>query len=312
MTTLSEYLQHQQTDEELQNLILHTLQACQSIANLLRSNPDNIHGKAIFTNSSGETQQKLDIIANDLIKKELIQHQCVFALSSEEENQAIAVNKEANYTISFDPLDGSYNVGVNINVGTIFSILPKNKDIQHSLLQEGNKQVAAGFTVYGASTTLVLAVRRQHISQCVICCFEPKAQTWVIKQYNPSIPQKKQELSANVANYYQWSTSIQNYVQSCINNQGYSFRYVGSMVVDINRIVHIGGVFLYPESIQTGKGKLRLLYEANPMAMIIESCNGIASNGQQAIMNIPPKSIHERTGVLLGSTQEIQKILTNE
>jgi len=266
-------------------------------------------------NVQGEQQQKLDVYANQALLHCLGLRDSVAALVSEEDEEPVTFNRSVEtgkYIIVFDPLDGSSNIDVNVNVGTIFSVLRRlpsdTTDLQASILQHGYTQVAAGYVVYGPSTVLVYTTGHGVHGFTL----DPTIGAFVLTNENMKMPEQGNYYSVNEANAATWPDEYREYVGKLRSGglgRQYSSRYIGSLVADFHRTLLKGGVFLYPPTKDQPGGKLRLLYEANPLAFIAEQAGGMASNGQQRILDIKPDGIHQRTPFIVGSKREMESLL---
>jgi fructose-1,6-bisphosphatase I len=266
-------------------------------------------------NVQGEEQQKLDVYANNALLHCLGARDSVAALVSEEDEEPVIINgdpESGKYIIVFDPLDGSSNIDVNVNVGTIFSIL-KRMDTEHgdlnaSILQPGYKQVAAGYVVYGPSTVLVYTVGNGVHGFTL----DPTIGAFVLTNEQMMMPEQGPYYSTNESNADTWPAEYREYIamllRGDLNGQAYSSRYIGSLVADFHRTLLKGGVFLYPPTMKAPKGKLRLLYEANPLAFIAEQAGGMAVNGPTRILDLQPTGIHQRTPFIVGSKREVEAL----
>jgi len=269
------------------------------------------------SNIHGEKVKKLDMFAHDMLIKAMDHggHFCVMA--SEEEEDIIHIPspyKVGKYVLLFDPLDGSSNIDVNISIGTIFSIYkrvspPGKPGTVDDVLQQGMHQIAAGYVVYGSSTILVYTTGHGVHGFTL----DPSFGEFLLSHENVRIPKKSKIYSINEGNYKYWHPGLKKYIkylqeEDKSTERPYSSRYVGSMVADIHRSLLYGGIFMYPADSRSPKGKLRLMYECNPMAYIIESAGGRASNGKQRILEIKPTSIHERTPVFIGSEYDVKMV----
>lgn len=267
----------------------------------------DILGKAGKTNIQGEEVQKLDELANQLMIEYLSVSGEFFALASEELDQPIfpEEGKDAKYIIAFDPLDGSSNIDVNVNIGTIFSIHKRvNSDIS-DFLQEGYKQVAAGYIIYGSSTMFVLSTGNG-VNGFTL---DPSVGMFLLSHPNMKIPEKGKIYSFNESNIKKWQPqSLVNFVEA-LKEEGYTSRYIGSMVADVHRTLIKGGIFAYPADTKNKNGKLRLLYEASPMAFLTVQAGGMATTGYEEILSIKPEDIHQRVPVFLGGKKEIQQMI---
>jgi fructose-1,6-bisphosphatase I len=265
-------------------------------------------------NVQGEQQQKLDVYANQALLHCLGLRDSVAALVSEEDEQPVTFNRDAEtgrYIIVFDPLDGSSNIDVNVNVGTIFSVLRRMPaelgTLEESILQQGFRQVAAGYVVYGPSTVLVYTTGNGVHGFTL----DPKIGAFVLSHERMRMPEQGSYYSTNEANAAGWPEEYRNYV-ALLRDGGlgktYSSRYIGSLVADFHRTLLKGGVFLYPPTEKQPKGKLRLLYEANPLSFIAEQAGGVATNGVGRILDIRPEGIHQRTPLCVGSRREMEAL----
>jgi fructose-1,6-bisphosphatase I len=280
-------------------------------AKVRRARLENVLGAAGVQNVQGEQQQKLDVIANEVLLATLGGRQGVAIVASEENEEPVILREdkdgERRYCVLFDPLDGSSNLDVCGGVGTIFSILRHDrraKDAQTSLLQPGAQQVAAGYVLYGPSTVFVLTVG-QGVDIFVL---DPSVGAFMLVERGIRTPKANKSYSVNEGNRRTFPEGYQKYLDWA-QDRGYSSRYVGSMVADVHRILLKGGVFMYPPTKKAPSGKLRLMYEANPMAMIIEQAGGkaLAAPGQR-ILDVAPTDIHQRTPVILGSAEEVDYV----
>jgi fructose-1,6-bisphosphatase I len=267
------------------------------------------------TNVQGEQQQKLDVFANQALLHCLGLRDSVAALVSEEDEEPVTFDRSVEtgkYIIVFDPLDGSSNIDVNVNVGTIFSVLRRlpstDGDLQASILQPGYAQVAAGYVDYGPSTVLVYTTGHGVHGFTL----DPTIGAFVLTNENMKMPEQGSYYSVNEANAATWPDKYREYVGKLRSGglgRQYSSRYIGSLVADFHRTLLKGGVFLYPPTNDQPGGKLRLLYEANPLAFIAEQAGGMASNGQSRILDIKPEAIHQRTPFMVGSKSEMEALL---
>ena len=264
-------------------------------------------------NVQGEVQQKLDVYANEALLHTLGARDSVAALVSEENEEPIIINgdpESGKYIIIFDPLDGSSNIDVNVNVGTIFSIHKRQpgQDLETAVLQPGYKQVAAGYVVYGPSTVLVYTAGNGVHGFTL----DPTIGAFVLTDDHMTMPQQGPYYSTNEANETSWPKPYQEFVNRMrrgeLGGKTYSSRYIGSLVADFHRTLLKGGVFLYPPTAKTPNGKLRLLYEANPLSFIAEQAGGAAVNGPDRVLEIQPESIHQRTPFVVGSRREVETL----
>ncbi|MCC7546617.1 MAG: class 1 fructose-bisphosphatase [Burkholderiales bacterium] len=280
-------------------------------ARVRRARLEDVLGVAGAENVQGEEQQKLDVIANEILLRTLGGREGVAIVASEENEEPVILRDdpdgERRYCVLFDPLDGSSNLDVCGGVGTIFSILRHDRrarDAHGSLLQKGSQQVAAGYVLYGSSTVFVLTVGNG-VDMFVL---DPEVGAYMLVERGIRTPAASRSYSVNEGNRGSFPEGYQRYLDWA-QGHGYSSRYIGSMVADVHRILLKGGVFMYPPTAKAPKGKLRLMYEANPMAMLIEQAGGkaFAAPGQR-ILDVQPEDIHQRTAVILGSPDEVDHV----
>ena len=286
-----------------------TLSAKIIASKIRRARIEDVLGSMDSTNTSGDVQQKLDVIANETLLRCLGSRAGVALLASEERAHPTILRTDADqpYCILFDPLDGSSNLDSCVSVGTIFSILrhdPSANPVELSLLQRGTEQVAAGYILYGSSCVFVLTTGRG-VNLFVL---EPAVGAFVLVEENLRIPDAGKSYSVNEAYVTQFPKGYRRYLDWA-HEHGYSSRYIGTMVADVHRILVQGGVFMYPPTRNAPEGKLRLMYEANPMAMIVEQAGGKAHAGAQRIMEVEPKALHQRTPVIMGSATEVDRVV---
>jgi len=314
-TTLAQWLDAAVTQQgvapKLAGTITTVAAACVEIAAVLRVAPiAGQTGLAGATNVQGEAQKELDVISNDIFIKHLRQNADISILVSEELDEALHMQNQGAYAIACDPLDGSSNLDVNVTVGTIFSVLAINP-ANPELLQAGTRQLAAGYAAYGPSTSLVLSFGKS------VCVFTLDANgVFVLSADAVRVPAASGEYAINTARERFWDAATRAYVAENVAGETgpagkrYNMRWIGSMVGDIHRILMRGGIFMYPlDSETTAKGgRLRLLYEANPMGFIIEAAGGGATTGRGRILDVPPQDIHQRIPVILGSAEEVARV----
>jgi fructose-1,6-bisphosphatase I len=308
MTTLSDWLAAQTVDPQLASVVATMAAASVDIAAVLRAAPiSGQTGLAGHTNVQGEAQKELDIVSNDIVLKHLRENLAVSILVSEELDEAVHFENQGRYMVATDPLDGSSNLDVNVTVGTIFSVL----DADSGLLQPGTAQLAAGYAAYGPATSLVLTFGT---STAVFTL--DAAGVWVLTADGVRVPTASAEYAINTARERFWDAATRGYVAENVAGETgpagkrHNMRWVGSMVADIHRILMRGGIFLYPldsETVTKG-GRLRLLYEANPMALLIEAAGGKSTTGTQRILDVVPTGIHQRVPVILGSAEEVARV----
>jgi len=318
ITTLqSHILEHgfdQPDDGETLSWILSALSISAKIiaAEVRRARLADVLGEVGTANVQGETQQKLDVISNEVLLRTLGRREGVAIVASEENEEPVIIRNDRRgprrYCVLFDPLDGSSNLDVCGAVGTIFSIVRQDRRSQNpeaSLLQRGSEQVAAGYVLYGSSTVFTVTLGRG-VDMFVL---DPSIGAFVRVAQNLRIPKASKSYSVNEGNRLSFPEGYQRYLHFA-QEQGYSARYVGTMVADVHRILLKGGVFMYPPTQKAPGGKLRLLYEANPMAMVIEQAGGkaYAAPGTR-ILDIKPDDIHQRVPVVLGSPDEVDRVM---
>jgi len=315
---LNDYLQQQQQIHDLPPNLTATLlsisEACLQINQAVRLGAlDNILGSARTGNIQGEEQKKLDVISNQILINTLCAQSAVAGLASEEEDTFVSANSNGQYLVLFDPLDGSSNIDVNISIGTIFSVLPKpvGELTTASFLQSGRQQLASGYVLYGPQTILVLTVKHG------IAMFTlNKNNQFQLTQENTQIPVQTAEFAINMSNQRHWQAPMQEYIAELLagktgtRGKDYNMRWVASMVAEVHRILIRGGIFTYPQDQRdpSKPGKLRLMYEANPMSLLIEQAGGVATNTRENILDIQPDQLHQRVAVVLGSKAEVDYI----
>jgi len=319
MQSLASFLDEKNTQSSISHIIQELMTACVEISSQVqRGALCGVLGSAEQENVQGETQKLLDVISNDVIKDKLATIPEVKGLASEEEPLPVACNEGGDYLVLFDPLDGSSNIDVNVTVGTIFSILkcPEGSDAAEEAcyLQDGNQQVAAGYVLYGPSTLLVFTTGEGVHSFSL----NPENNEFVLVRENIQIPQDTKEFAINMSNQRFWLPPMQNYVNDLLQGEEgplgkrYNMRWIASMVAEIHRILTRGGIFMYPydEREPSKPGKLRLMYEGNPMSMLVEQAGGKASTSTQDIMNVEPTAIHQRVSVIMGSANEVDNAVS--
>ena len=281
-------------------------------AKVRRAGLGDLLGDAGATNVQGETQQKLDVFSNQVMLHYLGLRDSVGILASEENEKPFFLKQsaDAKYIVIFDPLDGSSNIDVNVSVGTTFSILrrpndPHERDDALDLLQPGYKQVAAGYVLYGSSTMLVYSAG-DGVHGFTL---DPAVGAYILSHENIRMPEQGKWYSVNEAHLDSFPPAYQNYVAGLRSGKlgkKYASRYIGSMVADVHRTLLKGGVFLYPPTADNPRGKLRLMYEANPIAFLMEQAGGKALCGRQRVLEMQPESIHQRTAIVCGGKREMQ------
>lgn len=274
------------------------------------------YGIAGETNVQGEVVKKLDVLSNDMFINMLQSSYTTCLLVSEENENVIEIepDKQGKYVVCFDPLDGSSNIDCLVSIGSIFAVYRKTTDDAPNVkdaLQPGRKLVAAGYTLYGSATMFVLALASGGVNGFT---YDPSIGEFVLTDMNMRIPERGNIYSINEGYFTQWDSSVQEYVQSKkdpTKGKPYGARYVGSMVADVHRTIKYGGIFIYPATASAKNGKLRLLYECNPMAFVVEKAGGKASAGKNLeILDIQPTSIHQRSPIYLGSCLDVEEALS--
>ncbi|WP_321816794.1 MULTISPECIES: class 1 fructose-bisphosphatase [unclassified Paraburkholderia] len=323
-TTLTKYLIEQQREHknlpaDLRLLIEVVARACKAISfNVSKGALGDALGTAGSENVQGEVQKNLDILSNEILLDANEWGGNLAAMASEEMETFFPIPAnypKGEYLLVFDPLDGSSNIDVNVSIGTIFSVLrcPDGKQAtEESFLQPGTQQVAAGYAVYGPQTVLVLTTGNG------VNCFtlDRELGSWVLTQSNMRIPEDTREYAINASNARHWYEPVQKYIGELTEGkdgprgENFNMRWIASMVADVHRILNRGGIFMYPADKRdpSKPGKLRLMYEANPMSFIVEQAGGVATNGEDRILDIQPTSLHERVAVFLGSKNEVERV----
>jgi fructose-1,6-bisphosphatase I len=312
--------EHSHIQPQLRLLIEVVARACKRIAiSVNKGALGEVLGSAETENVQGEVQKKLDVIANEVLIEANEWGGHLAAMASEEMDSIHVVPHrypQGEYLLLFDPLDGSSNIDVNVSIGTIFSVLRKVSNqrgvSEEDFLQPGKQQAAAGYCVYGPQTTLVLTFG----DGVAMFTLDRETGSWVLTQDQVQIPADTKEFAINMSNMRHWADPVRRYIDECLagkegpRGKDFNMRWVASMVADVHRILTRGGVFLYPwDRREPNKpGKLRLMYEANPMAFLVEQAGGQATNGTQRIMDINPSALHERVSVMLGSKNEVQRV----
>lgn len=317
MLLLNQFLKHQDTPDELIDLIDSLMLSCKEIAIKLREGAlAGVLGTSEGVNVQGETQKKLDIISNDILKAVLLDNPTVAGIASEEEDHPVGGNPEGKYLVTFDPLDGSSNIDINVSVGTIFSILEKPEGLDGgndaAFMQNGRKQVAAGYVLYGPCAVLALTT-----GDGVNMFTLSHGGDFILTEEQVSIPEQTQEFAINMSNQRFWEPNMQGYVNDLLQGEEgplgkrYNMRWVASMVAEVHRILTRGGIFMYPwDNRDPSKpGKLRLMYEGNPMSFLIEQAGGLSTTCYDNIMDVEPEKIHQRVAVGLGSKAEVETML---
>lgn len=274
-------------------------------------------GAAGNENVQGEEQKKLDVISNDMLIDALKAIPSCAGMASEEMDTILQGNKDGKYLVTFDPLDGSSNIDINMAVGTIFSILPRQTEqgsdtTEQEFLQAGTQQVAAGYILYGPSTMLALTTG----NGTHLFTLDPDSETYLLTTEHVQISSSTKEFAINMSNQRHWEQPMQDYIAEClagtegVRAKNFNMRWVAAMVGDVHRILCRGGLFTYPfDSKDPNKpGKLRLMYEGNPMSMLIEQAGGLSTTARVRMLEIQPDSLHQRVPVVLGSSEEVERI----
>jgi fructose-1,6-bisphosphatase I len=318
MTTVERHFlekgRHPHATEEFSWLLSGITLATKIIASYVqRAGLLEIMGATGHINVQGEEVQKLDEFANETLVKCLGYRGTIGILVSEEDEEPHVIQEAASgkYIVLFDPLDGSSNINANVSIGTIFSILQRDpqhhgKDTKAHILQPGIRQVAAGYVVYGSSTVLAYTAG-QGVHMFTL---DPSIGAYLIAQENIRMPEAGRIYSVNEAYSPSFPEGIQRYLEWAKEAGDYSSRYIGSLVADFHRTLIRGGVFIYPGTKKSPAGKLRLLYEANPLAFVAEQAGGAATDGQQRILDKQPTTMHERTPLIIGSKDEVKRVMS--
>ncbi len=301
----------------LQELLLAVADTCTTLSHEVAQGAlIGLLGSAGTGNVQGEVQQKLDIIANDLLIEGVQACKSLAGLASEEMELPVAVQGTGDYLLLFDPLDGSSNIDVNVSIGTIFSILKKQDPAAPlqttDFLLSGRHQVAAGYVVYGPQTTMALTLG----DGVVMFTLNKDTGQFVLIKHAVQISPATKEFAINMSNMRHWAEPVRRYVEECLagvsgeRDKDFNMRWIASMVADVHRVLSRGGIFMYPwDQREPHKpGKLRLMYEANPMSFLVEQAGGASTNGEQLIMDLQPSDLHERVSVMLGSKDEIGRL----
>ncbi|MBS0309472.1 MAG: class 1 fructose-bisphosphatase [Proteobacteria bacterium] len=317
---VEEQRQHNKVPSELRLLLEIVGRACKTISHAVGKGAlGEVLGSAGSENVQGEVQKKLDILSNEILLEANEWGGHLAAMASEEMESIHPIPNRypmGEYLLLFDPLDGSSNIDVNVSIGTIFSVLKAPEGMvtptEQDFLQPGAKQVAAGYAVYGPQTVLVLTTGNG------VNCFtlDREMGAWVLTQRGIQIPVETKEYAINASNARHWYPPVTRYIDELqagkdgARGVNFNMRWIASMVADVHRILNRGGIFMYPaDKREPDKpGKLRLMYEANPMAFIVEQAGGAATNGKQRIMEIQPTALHQRVAVFLGSKNEVERV----
>jgi len=327
LKTLTQFLIEQQRLEnalpaDVRLLIEVVARACKTIGHHVGKGAlGNVLGNLESSNVQGEVQKKLDVLSNEILLEANEWGGNLAAMASEEMDSVYPIPHaypRGGYLLLFDPLDGSSNIDVNVSIGTIFSVLrapadSAGRDITEAdFLQPGTAQVAAGYAVYGPQTVLVLTVGTGTFGFTL----DRETGSWMLTHENIQIPADTSEFAINASNMRHWAPPVRRYIDECLagkagaRERNFNMRWIASMVADVHRILCRGGIFLYPWDAREPErpGKLRLMYEANPMAFLVEQAGGAATNGSGRILDIQPGQLHERVSVILGSRNEVERV----
>ncbi len=326
-TTITQFLADEQSGQphgnpDLLALLGQVVTACKIISNEVNKGAlSGVMGSLESENIQGETQKKLDVITNDIFICTTERGGRLAGMASEEMDDVYQIPdhySRGQYLLVFDPLDGSSNVDVNISVGTIFSVLRYEGSSAHpsaaDFLQPGTQQVAAGYALYGSSTMLVITTGRG-VNGFTL---DTNIGEFVLTHADMAIPTDTKEFAINASNQRFWEEPVLRYVTECVagktgpRGRDFNMRWVASMVAEVHRILIRGGIFMYPKDNKdpTKAGKLRLMYEANPMSFIVEQAGGLSSTGRQRILDVQPEGLHQRVPVILGSKNEVEVVLS--
>jgi len=326
-TSLTQYLVEKQRNDkalpaELRLLIEIVSRACKTISHSVSKGAlGGVLGSLDQENVQGEVQKKLDVISNEVLLEANEWGGHLAAMASEEMETIHLIPHrypKGEYLLLFDPLDGSSNIDVNVSIGTIFSVLQappgaSGRDIaEEDFLQAGHTQVAAGYAIYGPQTMLVLTVGEGVVGFTL----DREMGSWVLTHENMHVPEDTKEFAVNMSNARHWDAPVKRYIDECLagktgtRDKDFNMRWIAAMVADVHRIMMRGGIFMYPWDARdpAKPGKLRLMYEANPMSMLIEQAGGMATDGRRRILDIVPTSLHERVAVALGSKNEVARL----
>lgn len=310
---MAEQRKHPEATGDLTLVLQSIALACKSISNSVRkAGVSNLYGlvNTSSTNTSGDRQQKLDVLSNEVFINCLRFSNLVYAIVSEEEDNVIKISDDGHYIVCFDSLDGSSNIEAAVPVGSIFGIYRRKGDSPSDVLQKGRDLVAAGYAMYGSCTMMVLSTGNG-VNGFIL---DTTIGEFILTHPNIRIPERGAIYSVNEGNASTWDSAITAYVQSKKfpenNKKPYSHRYVGSMVADVHRTLLYGGIFLYPRDSKSPQGKLRLLYECIPMAFLCEQAGGSATTGTEDVLDVVPIAIHARSPIILGSRLDVEDVVT--
>lgn len=308
---LAEQRKHPEATGDLTQLMNAILTAVKAISTAVRkAGIARLYGIAGSTNVTGDEVKKLDVLSNDLFIN-MVRSSFTSCLMVSEENEnviEVELEKQGKYIVVFDPLDGSSNIDCLVSIGTIFGIYKRINDGQVSVrdaLQPGRKLIASGYALYGSATMMVLTIGTG-VNGFML---DPSLGEFILTERNMKIKSKGKIYSLNEGYAKSWFEPVKQYVDAKKSGKPYAARYIGSMVADVHRTLCYGGIFAYPATKDSPKGKLRLLYECNPMAFIIEQAGGLATTGTQNILDIVPESIHQRSPIFLGSRDDVLELM---
>ena len=325
--TLTQYLVEQQRSShalsaEVRLLIETVSRACKTISHAVSKGAlGGVLGSLESENVQGEVQKKLDVMSNEVLLEANEWGGHLAAMASEEmETIHLIPNRypKGEFLLLFDPLDGSSNIDVNVSIGTIFSVLrapasASGREVtEQDFLQPGSTQVVAGYAVYGPQTTLVLTIGQGVVGFTL----DREMGSWIMTSEDMRIPEDTKEFSINMSNMRHWAPPVRKYIDELLagktgaRDKDFNMRWIASMVADVHRLLTRGGIFMYPWDLREPNkpGKLRLMYEANPMSMLVEQAGGAATNGEQRILDIQPTTLHQRVSVVLGSKNEVERV----
>lgn len=324
-TKFSDYLaslqSQQHINQELSELLLSITDSCKIISNKVAKGAlAGVLGSLGSENVQGEVQKKLDVIANDILLEENAKSGLLAGIASEEMDEFYSLKnaeKTGDYLLLFDPLDGSSNIDINASIGTIFSILKSPHSAadltEKDFLQAGHQQVAAGYAIYGPQTILILSVGQGVVG----FTYDKEVDEWFLTHDDITIPEETQEFAINMSNHRHWAEPVRQYINDCLagetgpRKKNFNMRWIASMVADVHRILMRGGIFMYPWDAREPQkaGKLRLMYEANPMSFLVEQAGGASTDCKQRILDIDPSELHQRVSVCLGSKKEVELVM---
>lgn len=286
--------------------------AAVTIAEIIARGPlSGALGEAVGDNADGDTQKALDLRADRLLMATL-RSAPVALIGSEEQDEPVALDPGAPLAVAIDPLDGSSNIDTNLSIGSIFAILPMAAAAEDPLLQPGRNQLAAGFVIYGPRTALVLTLG----AGTQIFTLDPRSSTFLLTEAQVRISPNRKEYAINASNYRHWEEPVRTYIDDCLSGaegprgEDFNMRWIASLVAEAFRILRRGGIFLYPRDDRPGyeTGRLRLVYEANPIAFLVEQAGGGATDGEQRILDIQPQALHQRVPLVFGSSEKVERV----